>query len=342
MSLLEKTLEAGLLPDSAIRLGIRGLLASTLREQRRKSAGLGRAALLAHAEGLRRSPIAIQAQAANRQHYEVPTEFYRRVLGSRLKYSSGLWLEPSDTLDVSEERMLDLTCRRAELADGQEILELGCGWGSLSLWMAERYPRARITAVSNSLTQKEHIDAAAARAGLENLAVLTRDMNTLEMERTFDRVVSVEMFEHMKNYELLLAKVAGWLAPGGKLFVHIFTHREFAYHFEDRGPGDWMARHFFSGGQMPSDDLLLHFQDELAVEERWVVDGRHYQKTSEAWLDRMDANGERIRPLFEATYGAGQARRWWAYWRIFFMSCAELFGYRDGSEWHVAHYRFRK
>jgi cyclopropane-fatty-acyl-phospholipid synthase len=339
---LDQILEANVVPDPLIRLGIRHLLGETLREKCGGSVEQRQARLQAHLDGLRQSPIAIQTCAANEQHYEVPTRFYQDALGKRLKYSSAYWPEDVATLDEAEERMLALTCERAELADGQRILELGCGWGSLSLWMAEKYPQARITAVSNSRTQKEHIDAEAARRGLTNLTIITADMNVFEIAETFDRVVSVEMFEHMKNYQLLLAKIARWLAPGGKLFVHIFTHREIAYHYEDKGPGDWMTRYFFAGGQMPSHDTLLHFQDDLRLETRWAVSGTHYQKTAEAWLRNMDAHRTEILPLFAETYGEAQATRWWVYWRVFFMACAELWGYRGGEEWIVSHYRFRK
>jgi cyclopropane-fatty-acyl-phospholipid synthase len=222
------------------------------------------------------------------------------------------------------------------------VLDLGCGWGSLSLWMAEKYPGSQITAVSNSRTQKEHIDAEAAKRGFKNLTILTRDMNVFDIESQFDRVVSVEMFEHMKNFQALLAKIARWLVPGGKLFVHIFTHRRYAYHYEDKGPSDWMTRYFFAGGQMPSDDLLLYFQDDVRIEQHWCVSGTHYQKTAEAWLANMDANRAEILPLFEQTYGVGNTKRWWTYWRVFYLACAELWGYRHGNEWHVSHYRFRR
>lgn len=339
---IDSILEANVVPDPLVRLGIRHLLGETLREKCGGSVEERQARLQAHIDGLRQSPIAVQAQVANEQHYEVPTRFYQYALGKRLKYSSGYWPAGVSTLDEAEERMLALTCERAELADGQRILELGCGWGSLSLWMAEKYPQARITAVSNSRTQKEHIDDAAARRGVKNLTIITADMNVFDIAETFDRVVSVEMFEHMKNYQLLLAKVARWLAPGGKLFVHIFTHREIAYHYEDKGPGDWMTRHFFAGGQMSSHDTLLHFQDDLRLETRWAVSGTHYQKTAEAWLQNMDAHRAEILPLFAQTYGEAQTTRWWVCWRVFFMACAELWGYRGGDEWIVSHYRFRK
>jgi cyclopropane-fatty-acyl-phospholipid synthase len=335
-------LETNLVPDALIRAGIRRLLASTLREKSHLDVEAQRAALLQYVADLKKRGIAEQTQAANEQHYEVPTRFYQLCLGRRLKYSSGLWDDSVTTLDEAEERMLALTCERAGLANGQHILELGCGWGSLSLWMAEHFPGARITAVSNSRTQKQHIDAMAAARGLTNLEILTQDMNVFTIDRQFDRVVSVEMFEHMKNYQLLLRKVAGWLVPGGRLFVHIFTHRELAYHYEDKGPNDWMTRYFFAGGQMPSDDLLLYFQDDLRIENHWCVSGTHYQRTAEAWLENMDANKAEIWPLFEKTYGPDQARKWWVYWRVFYMACAELWGYDKGNQWHVSHYRFQK
>ena len=352
MSWLDAVLARDLLPDAAIRFGIRRLLKARLRRE-----PLGDAVALESLKQdfvgmLEASPLALHTDDANTQHYEVPTEFFQRVLGKRLKYSSCYFGngdsgaeaatvdgDLSDALDAAEEAMLHLTVQRAELADGQDILELGCGWGSLTLYMAERFPGARILAVSNSATQKEFIDHRARELGLDNLEVRTVDMRHLDLERRFDRVVSVEMFEHMRNYRLLLQRVASWLRPDGKAFVHIFCHRVLAYVFETQGPTDWMGRYFFTGGLMPSADLLSRFDDALQVEAQWEVNGQHYQMTSEAWLHNMDRQKEAILPILAGVYGAEQQRRWWVYWRVFFLACAELFGFQGGREWLVGHYR---
>lgn len=347
-SLVGRLIAGGWLPDALVRIGIRRILAARLAEERRGGATAAQARHHAWEEECRRGPIAVATDRANAQHYEVPADFFTHVLGKRLKYSSAYWPPGVATLDAAEESMLALTCERSRLADGQRILELGCGWGSLSLWMAEHFPQASITAVSNSASQKRFIDDAAAARGYANLTVVTADMNAFDPGAAihggaaFDRVVSVEMFEHMRNYELLLARIAGWLVPAGLLFVHIFTHRTFAYPYLDQGPSDWMARHFFTGGQMPSHDLLLQFDRDLGALERWRLNGTHYARTLEAWLVRMDAAHDALMPLFRATYGPADAVRWWHQWRVFFLACAELFAYRGGEEWGVSHYLFAR
>lgn len=342
-SLVGRLVAGGWLPDRLLRLGIRRILAARLAEESRGGPDAIEQRRRGWIEECRRGPVAIATADANAQHYEVPAAFFVPVLGPRLKYSSCWWPPGVTTLDAAEGAMLALTCERAALADGQRVLELGCGWGSLSLWMAERYPASTITAVSNSASQKRFIDARAGERGVRNLEVVTADMNEFAPpsgRAPFDRVVSVEMFEHMRNYEELLRRIAGWLVPDGRLFVHIFTHRTFAYPYEDRGPSDWMARHFFTGGQMPSHDLLRSFDRDLTVVESWRIDGTHYARTLEAWLARMDAARDAIIPIFREVYGANDAERWWHQWRVFFLACAELFAYRGGEEWGVSHSLF--
>ena len=326
------------MPDVAVRLGIRKLLRDRLRLETEAALTNVEAPLSRFIELMNAGPIAIATDVANEQHYEVPAELFETFMGPHLKYSCGLWPTEHTTLAESEEAMLQLTCKRAGLEDGMDILELGCGWGSLSLWMAEQYPHSQITAVSNSRTQKKFIDA----RGYENLNVITADMNDLAMNHQFDRVVSVEMFEHMRNWPELLRRINTWLKDDGRLFIHIFVHHHLAYLFNESGKNNWMAENFFKEGMMPADGLLGRLDDDLKVEEHWKVNGKHYAKTLRAWLNQMDRNEDVATAVFRKHYGPAEARLQIGRWRIFFMACEELFGYGEGEEWYVAHYLLKK
>ena len=331
--------EQGRVPDRVVRLGIRRLLKARLAELRSGDAAATAALTQAFVDAMHGAALALLPDQANAQHYEVPAAFFAGVLGARRKYSSCHWPDGVQTLDQAEEAALRATCERAGLADGQQVLELGCGWGSLTLWMAEHYPASRITALSNSHSQRECIEAQAAERGLANVQVITCDINEFDTADRFDRVVSVEMFEHLRNWPRAFANVARWLAPQGRFFMHVFAHREAPYAFVERDASDWMSRHFFAGGMMPSDDLALHCQDDLRLLQRWRWDGTHYQRTAEAWLANMDAQREALWPVFAATYGVA-AEAWWTRWRLFFMAVAELFGHAGGQQWWVSHYLF--
>jgi cyclopropane-fatty-acyl-phospholipid synthase len=341
MSLISQC-EKGRIPDALTRIGIRRMCEQRLREERSDDLAAADANFRRRLTELRNSPLAIETDAANRQHYEVPTAFFRLCLGKQLKYSSCYYASGRETLDQAEDAMLALYGERAGLVNGQNILELGCGWGSLTLWMAEHYPDARIVGVSNSASQREHITEQCRLRGLENVVILTSDVNTLQLDARFDRVVSVEMFEHVRNYRLLFERIAGWLEDDGSLFAHIFCHRYLMYPFEDENSaGDWMARHFFTGGLMPSSDTFLHFQEDLVLRERWLVPGTHYERTANHWLANQDAHSQEVLKILESVYGSKKSAHLWSQrWRMFWMACAELFGYRNGSEWLVAHYRF--
>ncbi len=334
--------EQGVLPDLLVRRGIQRLLKQRLREIEADDTMVAGERQQAFVDSMQRAPVALVPEKANEQHYEVPALFFEQVLGPHLKYSCGYWPEGVHTLAGAENAALRETCSHAGLADGQRILELGCGWGSLTLWMARQFPHSQITAVSNSLSQAEFIHQRASHLGLDNIDLVTCDMNEFRPRETgFDRVVSVEIFEHMRNWPELFARVHDWLAPGGRFFMHVFVHRSTPYAFEDQGPGDWMSRHFFSGGMMPSDDLPLWFQQRLRLLRRWRWDGRHYQRTANAWLENMDASRDLLQPLFDQTYGVA-SRQWWSRWRMFFLACAELFGYDRGQQWWVSHYLFER
>jgi cyclopropane-fatty-acyl-phospholipid synthase len=334
--------EQGYVPDALIRAGIRRLLRERLREIHATDIESATQRLMAFVRDMSRAELAPLPEKANEQHYEVPAGFFIHALGKHLKYSSAYWPEGVSTLDEAELAALQETGNHAQLENGQQILELGCGWGSLTLWMAGQYPDSYITAVSNSGSQRDFILQRAAERGLSNLEVITADMNNFTTRQRFDRIVSVEMFEHMRNYPTLFERIAGWLNPQGRFFMHIFVHRNVPYPFEDNADNDWMSRHFFSGGIMPSDDLPLYFQQHLTLQDRWRWDGRHYQKTANAWLANMDEHKQTLWPILAETYGDHDTSLWWQRWRIFFMACAELFGYDQGQQWWVSHYLFSR
>ena len=341
ISKLIELAEKGIIPDYFIRQGIVRNCGNRLNNENVLNTEEVSSKKQSWIQQMKESPIALVPEKANEQHYEVPPAFFEKVLGKHLKYSSGYWPDGVNSLDESEESMLELSFERAQLVDGDSILELGCGWGSLTCYMASKLPNSKITAVSNSKDQKEHILNRCKNQGLDNIEVITADMNDFGTENKYDRVVSIEMFEHMRNYKKLLSKISSWLHDDGKLFIHIFTHQSVVYPFENQGEADWMAREFFSGGMMPSHDLLLHFQDDLIIDDVWSMSGTHYEKTSLAWVNKMDANKDSIMKIFLKTYG-DDAKLWFQRWRIFFMSCEKLFGYNNGSEWGVSHYRFSK
>eukprot|EP00586_Coscinodiscus_wailesii_P005405 CAMPEP_0172486002 /NCGR_PEP_ID=MMETSP1066-20121228/14332_1 /TAXON_ID=671091 /ORGANISM="Coscinodiscus wailesii, Strain CCMP2513" /LENGTH=424 /DNA_ID=CAMNT_0013251649 /DNA_START=137 /DNA_END=1408 /DNA_ORIENTATION=- len=337
---------SGLIPDSLVRLGIRIRLSDHLNLLETASVEDDLTKKLAIIEELKSLPVAIDTDKANEQHYEVPAAFYDMCLGPRKKYSSGLWEGRDCSFEESEVKMLELYCVRAGVKDGMKIVDLGCGWGSLTLFLAEKYPNLKITSISNSHSQREYILKTAERRGLavENINVITCNVNddqgALDVVRDNDLVMSIEMFEHMKNYSILLRKVNSFLSPTGKLFIHIFTHKTFTYHFDS----GWLADNFFTGGTMPSDDLLLYFQEHFLIEKHWRVNGQNYEKTSNGWLAKMDKNWRqgKLKPVLKEAYGAGKEREWYTNWRLFFLACAELWGYDQGTEWIVSHYLFEK
>lgn len=335
-------LERNLLPDFILRIGARKEIEMEViraNKENLETAMKQKMDLIRRFKGM---PIAIATKKANEQHYEIPDEFYQLVLGPCLKYSAGYWPTPKTTLAESEIHMLEMYCTRAGIVDGMTIIDLGCGWGSVSLYLASKYPKCKIISISNSHSQKKYIVSTAQARGITVPNVFTGDINDFdlpqELHGTADRVISIEMFEHMKNYALLMKKISHWLKSGGKLFVHIFTHKTTPSTFES----GWMTDNFITGGTMPSDDLLLYFQEHLKIEDHWVINGSHYQKTLEAWLVTMDKKKKQVMPILEKTYGKKDALKWFVYWRLFFIGCAEFFGIEKGEQYPVSHYLFSK
>ena len=339
MQTLINLTEKNLLPDALVRVGIRRLLRARLRELRDGDIAFAADEESRFLAAMRDADIALMTASANEQHYELPTEFFLAVLGKRLKYSSCLWDGATD-LDQAEQRALAVTTERAQIRDGHSILELGCGWGSLTLWLAEHFPAAHVTAVSNSAVQRAHIEQQCADRALTNVTVITADMNDFDPQQRFDRIVSLEMFEHMRNWPRLFGRVSRWLRDDGLFFMHVFCHATTPYPFVDRGPADWMTRFFFAGGMMPSDGLALRCQQHLELRDRWRWSGTHYSATLEAWLRNMDGARDAVMPILARTYGEADRVRWWVRWRLFFMACSELFAWDDGRKWYVGHYLF--
>ncbi|KAM7490593.1 hypothetical protein LguiA_033514 [Lonicera macranthoides] len=340
--LMLASLERNLLPDALIRRLTRLLLACRLRSGYKSSAQIQLSDLLQFAHSLRDMPIAIKTDEPKVQHYELPTSFFELVLGKNLKYSCCYFTDDSSTLEEAEKAMFESYCEKSQIKDGHSVLDVGCGWGSLCLYIAQKYSNCKITGICNSKTQKAFIEEQCRNLMLQNVEIIVADISTFEMEASFDRIFSIGMFEHMKNYKELLKKISRWMEPIGFLFVQHFCHKAFAYHFEDVNEDDWITRCFFSGGTMPAANLLLYFQDDVSIVDQWLVNGKHYAQTSEEWLKRMDKNSSSIRPVMESTYGKDSALKWTVYWRTFFITVAELFGYNNGEEWMVALFIFKK
>ena len=329
--------EHGLLPDQLLAYGIRQQIKLRIKE-----CIAYKDKMQQFISSLGKGPAAIEQEAANDQHYEVPAVFYTYALGKHLKYSSAYWPEGVHTLDEAEAAMLKLSCTRAELQNGQDILEIGCGWGSLTLWMAEHYPASKITAISNSASQREYILGQCARHGFDNVTVITNDVTLFETDHQFDRIVSIECFEHLRNYAYMFEKMSGWLKDQGLAFLHVFCHDQYTYPFEGEDDDNWMARHFFTGGIMPSYNLFEEFNQHLHVTNKWSVNGKHYERTAQAWLDNMDTHKNKLNDMFPNLPSKKDQQLQFNRWRMFFMSCRELFGFNNGQDWFVGHYKLSK
>ena len=329
----------GLVPDYLLRRGVRNQ--GKQRLQMMKNTNL-KQEYLTFLKEASSGEIAIHTDDANNQHYEVDSEFFQYCLGKNLKYSSCYWNDDTSSLDEAEEIMLDLYCKRAKIKDGMTILDVGCGWGSLSLYLAQKYPKSKITGVSNSNSQRKFIEGVAYERGLQNLKIITKDINSFNADEKFDRVISIEMFEHTKNSKKLMNSINKWLNSDGLFFMHVFAHKDNPYYFDTNQKNAWMAKYFFTGGMMPNHNLFKDLNSDLNYQKSWMLSGTHYEKTSNAWLERMDLNKRKILELFKKKNSNSMAKKKFHFWRLFFIACAEIFGYDGGSEWVVSHHLFKK
>ena len=332
-------LSRGLIPDFLLRRGVRSQGKQRLAMMVKGNLSNDYEKFLKEASS---GEIAVHTDDANNQHYEVDSEFFQYCLGKNLKYSSCYWDENTSSLDQAEDNMLELYCKRADVKDGMDILDIGCGWGSLSLFLANKYPNANITGISNSSSQKLFIDKEASKRNLRNLKIITSDINDFKSSKKFDRIISIEMFEHTKNSKKLLDSIDSWLNPKGCFFMHDFAHKNNPYYFDKDQNNAWMAKYFFTGGMMPNHNLFRDLESNLNYQKSWMLSGTHYEKTSNAWLNKMDHNREKILTLFKENSDIKTAKRNFHFWRLFFIACAEIFGYANGSEWCVSHHLFNK
>tara|TARA_A100001015_G_scaffold129715_1_gene143910 strand:+ start:486 stop:1535 length:1050 start_codon:yes stop_codon:yes gene_type:complete len=341
MTFYDKLVESKYIPLFVYRIAIRFLLGSLLRKKKKEFQNNGDSHT-SMIKFLSEGSIAVETDSANNQHYEVKPDFYKFVLGKYLKYSSGFWDEGTASLDDAEKSMLELTVERAQIKDGQSILDLGSGWGSLSLFLAKKFPNSEIIAVSNSQSQVDYINSEAERLSYTHLSAQKHDINTLAFDRTFDRIISIEMFEHLSNYKMLFEKISSWLSTDGYLMTHIFGHKKYCYPYSIENNKNWIAKHFFTGGIMPNEKIFSYFQTQLLLLKQWRINGIHYHKTCEQWIKRHYLSKNEIVSLFEEYYGKGNGVRKWHAWKIFFLSCSEIFRFKKGSEWMVFHYLFKK
>ena len=332
-------LARGLIPDWILRRGVRSQGKERLNMMNKVDSTKEYSKFINEAST---GNIAVNTDDANNHHYEVDSEFFKYCLGKNLKYSCCFWDENTLDLDAAEDNMLEIYSKRAEITDGMNILDIGCGWGSLSLFLAQKYPKSEITGVSNSSSQKIFIDSVASERNISNLNIITRDINDFRTEEKYDRILSIEMFEHTKNTKKLMNLINDWLNPNGLFFMHVFAHKENPYYFDRDQKNAWMAKYFFTGGMMPNHNLFKDLKSNLEYQKSWILSGEHYERTSNAWLDKMDQNKSKILSLFERSNSSSVAKRKFHFWRLFYIACAEIFGYDNGNEWVVSHHLFKK